>query len=258
MTGKIIYLLIKIFKDEAHADAFFNQGEMYCKTLGDFKRIEGDADRGDQYEGVTGMHQPDKFVSAVLTATDSQGNVQTIELHKSDLAGPIIMQETWLEKLNLFCTYAVSAENWTESYETEEERIQAIERINSLLQTQCAINDEISRLGEYAVVVHNVPAFIGKVRSTATEANIECRSTLVKYYDPDTFHGEFTGMAAAFQKRNIYEHQNEYRFCFHIDGATGPQKLHIGSIAKMAWKMPTKDLKSTLRLQFAGLKQDSD
>lgn len=51
--GSRIYLLIKIFDKEEHADAFIQNGDMFCKTLGDFKKIEDSDVRGDAYEAVT-------------------------------------------------------------------------------------------------------------------------------------------------------------------------------------------------------------
>jgi len=255
MAGKVIYMLIKIFDEEAHANAFFDQGEMYCKTLGDFKRIEGDVDRGDQYEGVTAWHQPDNL-SIAFNVTAPDGSLRTINITSKDLAGPVIIQQTWLERLNLFCMYAMRADKFPESFENDEGGIQEIEKIDALLQTQCEIHDGVSTLGEFAVVIHDVKSFVEKVLSTAKEMGMQCESKLVEYYDPDTFHGTFEGIKAAFNKRNVYEHQSEFRFCFRMDGANGPQKIHIGSLAKMAVKMPTKDLKSTLRPRFSIVKND--
>ncbi len=106
-------------------------------------------------------------------------------------------------------------------------------------------------------MIHDVGTFVNKVRSTAREKGIPCQSRLVEYYDPDTFHGDFDGMKAAFNKRSTYEHQNEYRFCFQVDGPSGPQKIHVGSLAGMAVKMLTKDLKSTLRLQMNVVKNET-
>lgn len=40
--GSRIYMLVKVFDKEEYADAFLQHGEMLCRTLGEFKRIEGD------------------------------------------------------------------------------------------------------------------------------------------------------------------------------------------------------------------------
>lgn len=82
MSSKI-YLLIKIFENEEHADAFVKKGEMFCKTLGEFKKIEGDGARGDTYEGVTDWHQPDQ-ISLVISYKDKDGVEHSIPL--KDLA----------------------------------------------------------------------------------------------------------------------------------------------------------------------------
>ena len=124
MTARI-YLLIKIFDKEEHADALIERGELFCRTLGDFKRIEDDAARGDAYEGVTDWHQPNK-ITLTLTFIDKDGIEKTIPIEK--LAGPLVVQNSGYDRLNLYCMYAVKAQEFEESYETEEERVRIVEK----------------------------------------------------------------------------------------------------------------------------------
>ena len=192
-----------------------------------------------------------------LQITSSDGSRRAIELHPKDMAGPVIMQQTWLEDLNLFCMYAMRSDKLPDSFESEDEALRGIEKANALLRTQCEIHNGVSALGKFAVVIHDVSAFVEKVRNTAKEIGVVCQSRLVEYYDPETFHGNFDGVEAAFNKRNIYEHQNEYRFCFQMDGPGRPQKIHVGPLTGIAVKMNTKDLKSTLQPQLTMVKNEN-
>jgi hypothetical protein len=242
-----IYLLLKIFDREENADAFLNRGEMYCRTLGDFKKIEGDDARGDVHEGAGMWHQPDKISSFVLTYKDSEGIEKTIEL-KDGLAGPLIAGMSWLENLNLYCMYAVQIANFEENYDTEAERSRAIARINQSIKKQTTISDEVYSFGEYAVVIYNVPEFVSKVNQTARRIGVKCESRRVQYFDPDTFHGSFEEIEAAFHKRNTYSHQNEYRFAFMQDKPRGALKICVGDLTGVAVKIPARDINSTFKI----------
>lgn len=70
--SSIIYALIKVFDKEEYADAFIKNGELFSRTLGDFKGIEDDEIRGDEYEAVTGNYQPEE-VSVTISWKDAEG-----------------------------------------------------------------------------------------------------------------------------------------------------------------------------------------
>ncbi len=246
MTARI-YLLIKVFDKEEYADAFIQKGELFCRTLGDFKRIENDAARGDTYEGVTDWHQPDK-ITLTLTFKDKDGVEKTIPIEK--LAGPVVVQSNGYDKLNLYCMYAVNSQEFEESYETEEERIRIVESINTMLKERSTLSNEVQSLGEFAVVVYQVEKFIGRVKNAAKEGNFACWNGLIDYYDPDTFHGSFKELEAVFRKRSIYKHQNEYRFAFGSHGPAGNKVIHLGSLESIAIKVPTREINDKVQLKL--------
>ena len=235
-----IYLMIKIFDNEEHADAFLNKGEMYCRTLGEFKKIEGDEHRGDQYEGVTDWHQPDQ-IKLTISFRNENGVEKTIPIEK--LAGPLIMQNTAYDRLNLFCMYAIKVEEFKEVYSTEEERKVVIERLNKSFAEQTKVNEKSFELGDFAVMVYKVEDFIEKIRKHIFDNGHEFSKGLVKYYDPETFHGSFKGIESVFRKRNIYSYQSEYRFAFYLKNTDiGTQTISVGSLKDCAIKIPTKEL----------------
>jgi hypothetical protein len=245
MTSRI-YLLIKVFDREEYADAFIQKGEMFCRTLGDFKRID-DPGRGDAYEAVTDWHQPDQ-VKLTITIKDNDGIEKTIPIE--GLAGPVVMQSNGYDKLNLYCMYAVKAKEFEETYETEEERVVIVKKINAMLKERSTLSDEVISLGEFAVVVYQVEDFIDKVKKAAKEKSFACWNGLISYYDPDTFHGSFQELEAVFKKRNVYEHQNEYRFAFGSHEPEGSKVIHLGSLDGIAIKIPTREVNDKIQLRL--------
>lgn len=238
-----IYLLIKVFDKEEYADAFLQKGEMFCRTLGDFKRIEDDGVRGDVYEGVTDWHQPDQ-ISLTISYKDQDRGEHTFPI--KDLAGPLIMQKNGFDRLNLYCMYAVKVQEFENLYETEDERAGVVEKINAMLAT---LSDEILSLGEFAVVIYQVKDFIDQVKKIATAQNYACCSDSIKYYDPKTFNGGFKELESVFRKRNTYAHQSEYRFVFSSYEPEGTKSIHVGSLEKIAFKVATKEINEKLQIK---------
>ncbi|WP_288841433.1 hypothetical protein [uncultured Deefgea sp.] len=246
MTTRI-YLLIKVFDKEEYADAFIQNGELFCRTLGDFKKADEEDGRGDRFEAVTDWHQPDQ-IKLVITYKDNNGIEKSFPIEK--LAGPLTIQNNGYDRLNLYCMYAVKAPESEESYETEEQRVAIVEKINQTLKERTTLSDEVLSLGEFAVVVYQVEDFIGRVKKAAQEKDFACWSGLIGYYDPDTFHGSFKELESIFRKRNIYEHQNEYRFAFGSHEPEGTKVIHLGSLDGIAIKVPTREINEELQLKL--------
>jgi len=104
MTPNIV-LLVKVFDKEKYADAFIQTGEMFCKTIGQFKRIEGDVARGDQFEAPSDWHQPDR-ISLTISFKTPDGEEKSFPI--DGLASPLVIQSTAHDRLNAFCMYAVT------------------------------------------------------------------------------------------------------------------------------------------------------
>jgi hypothetical protein len=241
-----IYLLIKIFDKREYADAFINQGEMFCRALGSFKRSEDSDFRGDIHEGITDWHQPDK-IKLTISYKDKDGVEQVVT---PTLAGPVITGHSGFDHLKLFCMYSISIENAEANYETEAERIELVRDINNRLKIQSTLNEKAVALGEFAVVIHNVNEFINKVNAMAQALNARCFKGLIEYYDPKSFSGNFEGIEAVFRKRKTYAHQNEYRFAFDIAEKDDDAKIHIGPLTNLALMLPTNDINSKLVVRF--------
>ena len=242
-----IYMLIKVFDKEEYADAFIQKGEMFCRTLGGFKKIEDDDVRGDAYEGVTDWLQPDQ-ITLTISYKDNDGVEHSFPAE--GLAGPVVMQNNGYDRLNLYCMYAVKVPEFEESYETEDEKVRVVEKINTMLKERSTLSEEVLSLGEFSVVVYQVEDFIYRVKQAAKSQSLACWNGSIKYYDTDTFHGSFKELEAAFRKRNIYAHQNEYRFAFGSHEPEGVKTIRVGSLDGIAFKVPTKEINDKVQIKL--------
>ena len=235
-----IFFFVKFFKKPEHAEDFLN-GRVFTNRLSRFKYAEdGDASgRIDPHEGTISWMQPGQCtitLNATEMSVDGAVPVQVEDIDISDdLAGPASIQMNWFNHLNIFCVHAVHTgdlilENTTEA---------SIEALRKKLM----IPVECLALGEYAVVVMNVREFLKRLYCFAQKQGYRYERRLVKYYDPETFHGNFNGVEALFWKQNQYSFQREFRFVF--DSGTlddSPKFMEIGDIRNIAKKFRSVDL----------------
>jgi hypothetical protein len=98
---------------------------------------------------------------------------------------------------------------------------------------------------------YQVEDFIYRVKQAAKSQSLACWNGVIKYYDPDTFHGSFKELEAVFRKRNIYAHQNEHRFAFGSHGPEGVKTIRVGSLDEIAFKVSTKEINHTVQIKLA-------
>ena len=219
------FFLVKFFGKATYADDFVH-GTIFANRLSWFKQAEEGSESGrmDQHEGTTILLQP--------------GNCR-IEINgmdmSDDLAGPVQGQMNWLNHLNLFCLHAAHSGD-LDLANLSNDNIET-------LRQQLTIPDKCLSLGKYAVVVKKVPEFIRRMRDSALAKGYGIKYGLVKYYDPETFHGHFDGEEAAFRKQNRYRFQREFRFAMN-SGSLGeePLVMDIGDISDITLQLESSEL----------------
>ena len=226
---KWIFFLVKFFGDEAYVNNFVS-GKIFSNRLSYFKRTEenGEFTRSDKHEGVIGWFQPDRR-RIVLNGIDLT----------PDLAGPVEIQRSWLENINVFCMYAAHNRD-LDLGSVSSENI-------GVIRNYLKIDKDNFKFGEFAVVVKNVKEFINRIENAAKAKNYQIGRGLVKYYDPDIFSDFFSDGEAVFRKRDTYRHQQEYRFV--IDSRTeglNAITLDIGDISDITIRMKAVDINSEL------------
>ena len=220
-----IFFLVKFFREAEYA-AEFVDGKLFCNTLSAFKKMEGtdDSGRADRSEGTTLWLQPGE-VNLVLNDMDLS----------NDLAGPLQIQMESLDYFHLFCMHACH----TGALDVGDLLNGDIE----VLRQELMVPLDCLKLGEYVVVVKDVPGFISRVAAAVKENGYEGGRGLVKYYDPETFHGSFRGIDPAFRKQVMQSYQREFRIVI-ATGSVGdsPLTLDVGDLSDITIPLLASEL----------------
>jgi hypothetical protein len=244
---KIIYLLVKIFKeaDRVYADAFLKKGEMYCQTLKEFKKIEDNDTRGDEFEGVLFWIQPKDAIITLRFDRKIAGLPEEFVIKESALAAPTVIQTNEYDLHHIYCMYGVAIDEFTFTCSTEEEKLALQKDINNCLMKQIEIDKKVLELGPTAVVVTNVAEFINRVE---TRFGGKIHRGFIEYFDMHNQTKRFYGLNAIFKKRSQFAYQNEYRFAFETDGKVGAIKFKIGSLEDIAFKTTIDELRKSMKI----------
>lgn len=220
-----IFFLVKFFNNPNYADDFVH-GRVFSRRLADFKKNENDDNSGriDRNEGTTAWLQPGK------------GQLTLNGMHVSDdLAGPVQIQEDWLNHLHVFCAHA--------GHSGELDLSNLSNNNSQALQQELTIDDRCLSLGSHAVIVMDVPGFIKRMESYAREAGYQIARKLVKYYDPETFHGHFRDVESVFWKQDQYSFQREFRFVISSRSwGECPLVMDIGDIRDITLQLESTEL----------------
>lgn len=237
-----IFFKVKVCGEAAHRDGFLD-GYLYMNTLGYFKRYEeGDAANiADRHEATAMLLQPGKF-----TMTISGEGIDEFTIREEDLGGPAIFQHDHHNQLNVFCVYAVHERGHT--FGSDED-------FENFVEAQM-MKPEVDGLGRYAAVVVDTKAFQERVLQAIRRENFKASASLVDYYDPSTFHGSFDDDRVAFNKRDVYSHQREYRYAIaRGTGEETPYSLYVGSLRDICIACETSDVNELIRSYLYQMKE---
>ena len=221
----VIFLLVKFFDNELYAREFV-KGKIYANTLATFKKREcnDDSGRADPHEGTIAWLQPGQ-VRSVFNGMD----------FTDDLVGPMQVQREWLNHLHVFCLHAVHSGSLDITNVSNE-------NIEDLRQ-HLSIPDECRALGEHGVVVYNVTEFFRRMVSAAEAKGYIMTGGLVRYYDPESFHGNFRDVESIFHKQDRYSYQREFRFVVDYGSVRdAPLILEIGNLSDITRRFDSAEL----------------
>lgn len=225
----MVYFFIKFLNEERYVDGFLD-GHVYMNRLSYYKKIERndeDANRADKHEGAFAWLQPG-VGSLTINGQDITG----------DLAGPIEMYDDSLNHINVFCLYAAHSGNLDSNMLADNIEV---------FKQQIKVPEDCLKLGKHAVFITDPPKFLQRMKSAAESQGYQIGRGLVKYYDPETFHGNFPNGHAIFNKQIQYQYQREYRFGVDT-GHPGddPIILEVGDIRDITLHLNTADLNEAL------------
>lgn len=230
-VGMVIYMLVKVFSEQDHADRFL-RGELYARRLSWFKNLEGDEERGDEQEAAAVLPRDGTTVS-METVVD--GKLQEVKIGKDAITSPIVMNLNYFDHLNLFCMCAFQSDDFEPvSYDSAEGQVQ-----------QLKLPEGFFKFGKYAVVIKDVDEFFCRVAKASRQSNFQVFRRLVAYYDPEIGNPLLPDdFRIVFAKRKEFVHQREYRIAIDT-GTTGhePVTFNIGRIEDIAFCLDTAMLR---------------
>lgn len=211
----------------------FINGKLYANKLSYFKRLEeGDsAGRGDEHEGTIAWGQPGK-IRIEISGYDIS----------NDLAEPVSLSSNRLDQFNVLCLYAACIRD------SGRDQPKNLSEIRDHVQ----IPEKCNQLGAFAILIRNGPEFMRRIVESAKVYGYREAHGLVKYYDPNTFSGNFLGISGAFMKQDKFRYQSEYRVVFETGNLSDEAViLNIGSISDIAMPTTISEINRSLKVQYA-------
>lgn len=223
------YFLIKVFTDKLYAEKFL-QGEIYAQRLSRFKCLEGDEERGDDFEGAI-VYPPGSRLELEGTDPETEKVSKWIVLAKEIVN--LRHQPHYFDNFNVFCTYAV-----------DDDDLEKVPNDNFETRRKLQPGEKLWEFGEHAVAILNVDSFVRRTKEAARRQGYSGWHGHVTYYDSDagTPYME-PGMWTLFAKRRNFAHQKEFRVAIDTN-TTGcnPITLNIGDIRDIAVYFHKDDL----------------
>ena len=233
MSNTTIWLFVKFFTKEIHADQFI-KGSLYLNRLSYYKALEDACDDGrpDRHEGVGIWWQPDNLIIKMKVHGFDETTIT-----KADLAAPVSISFEHHANLHILCLYAVH----TVSRHNIDLGMSLAEN-EAELQRQFRIYERCLKFGRSAVVVQAKP-FLAQLKGALLRQEKASTQGLVEYYDDKTFNGRIPEEEIPFWKQKRFAYQQEFRVCVRI-GTTGndPLTIEIGDIGQFAAKIESSRL----------------
>ena len=231
----MIFFLAKFFDKELYAEQFM-RGRLYANSLDYFRKLEGDSNRADAYEGV-GLLRGDLDLSVSIDGSRSE----RIIIPECELAEPIEVQMNWTKHVNLFCMYAAHSGAYINITD---------DRIDQFKKEQIEIPRECLEFGQYAVLITNVPRFVKRVEDAVRKIeDYGLVGRLVGYGDEPSI--DVTGVDTIFHKRECYKNQREYRFAvFTGSDICDPLMLETGDLSDIAIRCNAAEINEGIQMSF--------
>ncbi len=231
----MIFFLAKFFNEEPYAEQFM-RGRLYANKLAYFRKLEGDSNRADAYEGV-GLLRGDLDLSVSIDGSQSE----RIIIPECELAEPIEVRMNWTEHVNLLCMYAAHSGTYTNI---------ADDRIDQFKKEQIEIPKECLEFGQYAVLITNVLQFVKRVKDAVRKTeDYGLVGRLVRYGGKPPI--DVTGVDTIFHKREHYKNQREYRFAvFTGSDIRDPLILETGDLSDIAIRCNSVKINEGIQISF--------
>lgn len=235
-----VILFVKVFKERKYREDFL-EGSLYMNPLKYFKGLKEEKDNNvaDAHEGAYRVSQPHELLMSV----------NGVNLNPKDIIGPVIFNMTWMEQVNVFCMTYLHSHGILNQESFDDDELEK-------LKSHYKIPTESYHLGDYSVVIHNVPEFLKRVQLALEKLGSvnEIYDYLMKpveYYDElnDSFSFDEYSIDSAFKKNTRYSHQSEYRIAIVRDNPnSSPFVLQVGDLKDISWVVETTKINQYLKV----------
>jgi len=225
-----MFFFLKFCKERVHAEEFVS-GNLYFRKLSYFQALEdGDDGRGDRFEGVSHLFQPNP--NLVIKFGD-------IKIDPAELVGPVLLtRDTTLDD-HALCVYVGSSGPFES---LSQENLESF-RLHMRVPEQCGA------MGEHLVLVHNVTAFQERLLAAAKRENYALAMGSVEYFDETTHSGAIP--QPGFWKPRRFAWQRERRFRISTRGRMpDPGRLEVGNLGDIATIVPFAGFNEYLRFDL--------
>lgn len=172
------WLVCMKFGQTSHLEAF-RRGELYTQPLQFFAAIEDDELRGDSFEGVCRIAQPQDISKLSIKSQNGDEIVISGEMFR----GPVLMSYGEEINCNVFCMFSV---------------------INP---ANCFCDFRNHKFGDSFVIVLDTNEFLQRASRGAKDRGFSLDFALIEYFDPKTH----SGRTGPFRKPKQFSHQKEFR-----------------------------------------------
>ena len=234
-----IGFLMKFCTKRLYAEELLG-GTLHCNRVSWFRDLD-DPKRGDRYEGSRQLE--DSQLQMQDSETGQWLSIKTV--------GPIGINYTAVDNLALFCTSLVRSGTYDQPCQ------EMIDEFSN--QLRMSLSDFI-RMGQHAVVIHDIPEFFRRVDIAAKREKYTFQAKSVSYYDSYPRHillEPDNSIEPVFHKHKSYCFQKEHRIAIRTNGKdTEVLRLNIDDIQDISNYEETATLLNGLQFRIVSRNVD--
>jgi len=198
------------------------------RRLSFYRELEGDAERGDPFEGDSALFQ---------AAHLSRITIGDHEIAPSDLAGPIRLSNSEDRTCAVFCMLAIGD--------------QVVEK--HLRSGLPLVNRRSTEFGEAALVVRDLPRFFDRLERALRAERLSARGAFIEYVDITTHNGDLGPL----RKDARFGHQQEWRLVVS-NPPSDPLVLLLGDLTDITSIVDSRTAVLDVEAVESGLSEPSE
>lgn len=221
-----VYFFIKFGKQEHLLQ--IQSGNIYCRHTTYYRSNEN---------STKPFYDPNEGILAFFPSEISTVTLGDRELSKED--GFIDATLSLEIPYPAFCLHALHADGW--------DKILTKENIDELHQLLFKSSEELTKFGNYLLVINNYLEFHNRLTAKTRDLGISVRSELVKYIDFTNDHRFIPHEFVGFVKEIAFKEEKEFRYLFKKENLSDPFTFNIGDISDITTVMSFEDFKESFK-----------